>query len=228
MRERDAERLVERVRTDFPEPSVTPPPPWDGAPPLKVIDCVLSLNRPYDSVVAPRVNAFAETRPDIRTCAELRDAMLADTPEAFLRDHLSTRDARRAATLLGVVEFAIDAQARFQQHEGEEQRLHAWAIDARPGDYLAVGVRGFGLAGFQYLRLLFGADTVKPDRHIIKYVSEAAGRAVSDVEALYAMERAAELGGFSAAWLDHEIWKRATQHPASPPSSPRTPPTAAR
>lgn len=217
MRERDAKRLVERVRADFPAPSATPPPVWDGAPPLKVIDCVLSLNRPYDRVVAPRVEAFARSRPDIRTCADLRAALLAGTPEAFLREYLDTRDAARATTLLGVVEFALDAQERFSEHEGEEQRLHAWAVDARPGDYLAVGVRGFALSGFQYLRLLFGADTTKPDRHIIRYVTEAigrnaTGRLVSDVEALYAIERAAQLGGFSAAWLDYEIWKRATRH----------------
>ena len=29
-----------------------------------------------------------------------------------------------------------------------------------------VGVRGFGLAGFQYMRMLFGAQTAKPDIHI--------------------------------------------------------------
>ena len=211
MRERDARLLIELVERDFPETSATPPPIWGGAPPVRVIDCVLSLNRNYKSVVEPRVNDFAANYPGIKTCESLRDAMLAATPEAFLRTHLDTRDARRAATLMGVVEFAIDAQRAFPAGS-EEASLRGWATGARPGDYLAVGVRGFGLAGFQYLRMLFGANTAKPDRHIINYVTKAVGREVSDAEALYAMERAAKLGDFSAAWLDQEIWQRATTH----------------
>ncbi|MBK7405824.1 MAG: hypothetical protein IPJ41_14700 [Phycisphaerales bacterium] len=211
MREHEARQLLDLVQKEFPETSTAPPAIWDGDPPLKIIDCVLSLNRHYERVVVPRVAAFAAKYPDIKTCGSLRDAMLAATPEACLRTHLDTRDPRRAATLLGVVEFAIDAAQAFPA-ESEEASLRAWAADARPGDYLAVGVRGFGLAGFQYLRMLFGANTAKPDRHIIDYVSRATGGEPSDVEALYAMERAAQLGGFSAAWLDHEIWKRATHN----------------
>ena len=211
MRERDASQLLELVRREFPETSATPPTIWGGDPAVKVIDCVLSLNRHYKRVVVPRVTAFAASYPDIKTCASLRDAMLAATPEAFLRTHLDMRDPRRAATMLGVAEFALDAAHAFPS-ESEEASLRAWAADAGPGDYLAAGVRGFGLAGFQYLRMLFGANTAKPDRHIIDFVSRATSREMSDAEALYAMERAAVLGGYSAAWLDHEIWKRATQH----------------
>jgi hypothetical protein len=207
--------IIEHARRDFGPLSPTPPPVWTGAPALKIIDCVLSLNRDYKRVVEPRVNEFGRTHPGVRSCADLREMITtAESPAGFLEGHLRTKDPSRAATLLGVTEFALLAQASFKQDD-EEARLAAWAADARPGDYLEVGVRGFALAGFQYLRILFGADTVKPDRHIIRWVAQATGREeheVGDVEALYAMERAAKQGEFSAAWLDHEVWKRATTH----------------
>jgi hypothetical protein len=211
MREHDAQSLADRARHDFPEPSKNPPRSWDAAPPVRVIDCVLSLNRHYGRVVEPRVNEFEREHPDITTCVQLRDRIVEATPKGFMHDYLDLKDPNRGEVLLGVAQFVIDAQRPFGG-ETEAAKLREWAVDARPGDYLAVGVKGFGLAGFQYLRVLFGADTAKPDRHIIAYVSQAVGHEVSDVEALYAMERAAVLGRYSAAWLDHEIWKRATQH----------------
>jgi hypothetical protein len=64
-----------------------------------------------------------------------------------------------------VIRYLLDVQADFKEQD-EEARLHAWAEWARPGDYLALNVPGFGLAGFQYLRMLFNAQTAKPDVHI--------------------------------------------------------------
>lgn len=218
MREEDARKIIEFARGRFKSLSPTPPKVWDAAPPVWVIDCVLSLNRRYKEVVAPRVVAFEAANPGIRTCEQLLSMIReCESPAAFTAQHLSTNDPARAVTLVGVLEFVIDTLAAYPGGD-EAERLAAWADDARPGDYLAVGVRGFALAGFQYLRMLFGANTTKPDRHIVNWVSEAVGREVTDVQALYAIERAAELGGFSAAWLDGMIWKAATSHSSSPPS----------
>jgi hypothetical protein len=184
--------------------------PIDSAPPaLRVIDCVLSLNRNYDRFVTPRVGAFRDRYPAVVACEQLRGQILAArTPAEFMEASLSVRDLQRAETLLGVAEYLIDAQQRFDGGN-EVERLRAWARWARPGDFLSTGVGGFGLAGFQYLRMLFGADTVKPDVHIVRYVSGAVGRRVSDVQALYLLERAAELSGQSPRRLDSQIWDRA-------------------
>jgi hypothetical protein len=219
MREADARQLAQAIQRDFPDVAPTTGLPWDACPPVKVIDCVLSLHRPYYGYVLPRVRGFVERFGDIRTCVELR--RLADrypSPIDFMADVLRTRDERRGRTLLGVVDFVIDVQPRFEA-DTEEERLRKWAIWARPGDYLAVDVPGFGLAGFQYLRMLFGAQTTKPDVHIVAYVSRVLGREVSDTHALYALERAAEIAGLPVRWLDAAIWDAS----AAGPSSPSTP-----
>ena len=85
--------------------------------------------------------------------------------------------------------------------------MENWAEWTRPGDYLAVGVKGFGLAGFQYLRMLFGAQTTKPDIHIMRFVAEHIGRPVTDIQALYLLEKAARLAGLPLRELDAAIWE---------------------
>jgi len=75
------------------------------------------------------------------------------------------------------------------------------------GDLLRDGIYGFGLSGFQYLRMLFGADTTKPDRHIRSFVEKCIGAQVSDWRALQLMEHAAKRVGRSLREVDHAIWE---------------------
>jgi hypothetical protein len=68
-------------------------------------------------------------------------------------------------------------------------------------------IRGFALAGYQYLRMLFGANTTKPDDHICRYVSRCVGRTVSDVEALTLLEGASAISDVRLRDLDTTIWE---------------------
>ncbi len=174
---------------------------------LKVLDCMLSLNRHYDRFVVPRVNQFANNHPKVREVGQLRQLITQyPTPLDFSLAELKYNDARRAETLLGVIDYLIEVQLEMEGRD-EAERLAYWATWARPGDYFSVGVRGFGLAGFQYLRMLFGAQTTKPDVHIIRFVSEVVDRSVTDVQALYLLERAAKLTGLPLREVDAAIWQ---------------------
>jgi hypothetical protein len=55
------------------KPSIRPSadPAWRRKPALKVIDCVLSLNRPYDTFVVPRLKDFERERPHVESVADL-------------------------------------------------------------------------------------------------------------------------------------------------------------
>lgn len=178
--------------------------PWASQ---RVIDCVLSLNRRYNAVVRPRVETFGANHAQVQSLSDLK-AYIATFPSAaaFCAAALNYQDPRRAETLTGVIDYLIDAQI---EHTGadENERLSRWATWARPGDYLTVGVSGFGLAGFQYLRMLFGAQTTKPDVHVIRFVSGQLGRRITDVQALNLMERAASLAGLPLREVDAEIWQ---------------------
>jgi hypothetical protein len=208
MLEADATKLAERITTDFAGLEVPPEQEWLQSSAAKTIDCVLSLRKKYNGFVVPRVKQFTSDHPEVTTCADLRSLIDSfKSKELFLAEVLRMNSVKRAATLSGVVDYLLGVQPRFEGAD-EATSLRAWAVWARPGDYLAVDVKYFGLAGFQYLRMLFGADTIKPDVHTIRYISEAVGRTVTDAQAIYIAERAGELIDQPVRALDAAIWER--------------------
>jgi len=220
------DRIVQALRERFPCVGPSTDETWSQSPAAKVLDCVLSLNRRYDTFVVPRVRQFVCAHPDIEELAHLRRLLASyPSPLAFSSAELDYKDRRRARTLLGVVDYLIEAEG---DHDGgaESERLKRWAEWARPGDYLAVGVAGFGLSGFQYLRMLFGAQTAKPDVHVIRFVSGVLGHQVSDVRALYLLERAAKVACIPIRDLDAAIWTSGARPAAG--SADRTTPAGPR
>lgn len=217
MIEADAERLAAHIDRDFPVIQEPTDWIWSQSVAVKVIDCVMSLRKNYKSVVEPRVRAFVDLHPDVMACSQLVSMIRGyPSPAEFHKQELDMNSPGKATALVGVLEYLVDAQRRFPG-EHEETRLTAWASWARPGDYLTLDVRGFGLAGFQYLRMLFGAATTKPDVHILRYAEKVLGRpiggdAARQVQAVYAIERAGELLGHSIRGLDVAIWRRGAGH----------------
>ena len=163
------------------KPSIRPSsdPAWGTPPALRVIDCVLSLNRPYRKVVEPRRNRFASQHPHIKAVADLhREIRRYSSAYDFLRQTLDTDDKDRAETLANVTAWL--ASIGGDGNEAEQlANIKVWAVRAQFRDHKTLGIRGFGLSGFQYLRMLFGADTCKPDLRIRQWVSKALGQEVS-------------------------------------------------
>ncbi len=181
-------------------------PAWTRPPAVLVIDCVLSLNRRYDAFVVPRLNAFMEKHSNIQKIADLADLMDSfQSPNAFLQQELNYNHKERAYTLRSVVEFLCSIVKEVPTIT-EEEAFRQWATQAKPEEYQKLNIKGFGIAGFQYLRMLFGADTTKPDVHIIRYVSEILDRKVSDIEALHLLEASSGLLGLSVRDVDTYIW----------------------
>jgi len=186
---------------------------WQNAP-LNVLDCVLSLNRRYEKFCLPRVKRFAANRSNIQQLADLRGLIMGyPTPLAFSELELDYRDERRAGVVLGVTEYLLRVLHAFPATIGglsgpdsEMARLGAWARSVTPNDAWSTGVRGFALAGFQYLRMLFGVQTAKPDVHIRRFVSEKVGRKISDAESLALLEAVAIQENLPLADLDYLIW----------------------
>jgi hypothetical protein len=68
-------------------------------------------------------------------------------------------------------------------------------------------VKGIGLATFQYLRILCGSDTVKPDIHIRQAVSDGLNERVTNDKRVIALVEAAAFSlQISARILEYSIW----------------------
>ncbi|MXV73280.1 hypothetical protein F4Z99_03255 [Candidatus Poribacteria bacterium] len=166
-------------------------PEWSYPPAVKVIDCVLSLNRKYDTFVVPRLKTFINNHPKTQRVVELAKLMASyRTPHAFVKQELNYNHEDRARTLDSVVKYLCTVIEETKTIEQEKDGLTQWAIKSKPHDYQTLKIKGFGIAGFQYLRMLFGADTTKPDVHIIRFLSDILNRNLSATESLLLLEYA--------------------------------------
>lgn len=180
---------------------------YNEATAVAVIDCVLSLNRQYDRFVVPRLKDFKRSHPQVRSIVQLAELMDSyPTPLDFSIEELNYRDESRARILREVVQFVCTIVQKSPTLP-EEEVLKDWALQAKPHEAETLGIRGFKIAGFQYLRMLFGADTTKPDVHIIRFIADALNRRVSPYEALALLEAASKRLGYSVREVDSAIWR---------------------
>ncbi len=178
------------------------------SPAIKVIDCILSLRTSYDKIVLPRLKTFGSTHPDIQQITELANLM-ANYPTSyeFIQQELNFNSERKARILESVVRYVCKIVEETST-VSEEETLKQWAIRSKPQECYSLKIKGFKLAGFQYLRMLFGADTTKPDVHIIRFLSDTLNRKVSAIESLLLLEAASKRVDLSVRAVDSFIWKR--------------------
>jgi hypothetical protein len=212
----DHDRLVSAFRELSPSIQTSADPAWSREPALRVIDCVLSLNRNYDRVVVPRLDSFARERPLVKSVSDL-DLEIGKyrSPDDFVREALNYNHRERADILAKVTKWLVGI-GRSQSPARQLVNLETWARSASFDSDQAPRIRGFGLAGFQYLRMLFGANTTKPDIRICCWVAKKIGRSVTPGAALVALlESAATEAGVSLRDADTTIWEmlsRGTQN----------------
>ena len=84
--------------------------------------------------------------------------------------------------------------------------LQGWAVASTADDFVG-HIKGLGTAVYHGLVMRLGVETVKPDVHILRFVSDAIGRPVNELEAVEALEQVAKRLGFSARTLDWSIWE---------------------
>lgn len=199
-------KVAEVLKERFPKPISISDYDWRN-PSLNIIDCVLSLNRKYKLVVKPRIEKFKTKNP---TCFSIEDliALIQNygfNYGVFTKNELDYNHQDRGRIISEVCQYLLLEISN--DNTGDQlQKLGKWAKNARPGDVYFVGIKGFGLSGFQYLRMLFGAQTTKPDTHIINYLSKILNKKITDVQALYLLEKVASKIDLPLRDLDFEIW----------------------
>ena len=182
-------------------------PAWSRSAAVRVIDCVLSLNRNYDRFVVPRRDQFALRHPQVCSITDLKGLIATyDSPNNFVIDALNYRHESRAIVLAEVVNW-MSRIAGDGSYDEQLLNLEQWARNAKPSDSFGIGIKHFGLAGFQYLRMLFGADTAKPDKHICDFVTRAIGHPITQLSALLLLEESCRSAKILVHDADTTIWE---------------------
>jgi hypothetical protein len=203
-------------------------PAWDPYP-LRVLDCALAIDLDEDGVsvhrkaywtdVVPRVEAFRQAHPEVRTLTDLRNVITSyPTPQDFAQQELEPADPRRGEVVLGLVDHLLREKAWYGQGTDEAAQLAEWALCSTGGDssFSVVGFERFRSAGFQYLRSLFGAPVLVPGGHHWCYATEVLGtwgfhsaeELVGEAAALASLPLAAV---DQAIWMDHACGRSWTQ-----------------
>lgn len=174
---------------------------------IKVIRCVLSLRTSYDKVVVRRERTFRKVHPDIKNVAELACLIASfPTPYDFMKQELDYNSERKGMMLQQVVRYLCKIVQK-TPNISEEDSLKSWAINAKPQDCYSLDIKYFKIAGFQYLRMLFGADTTKPDKHLRDFIYKIINHNFSDIEAVLLLEAASKSVGVSVRDVDAYIWE---------------------
>lgn len=166
----------------------------------KLLDCVLSLHRRWDGFVVRRVKDFGKQCPNVQSLNDLAQCVTTfGGHEEFYKRVLHYDYADSAQMFDRVLNYLM---VELGNHPGatETERLVHWARNAETSGYRSIWVDPsggranipmFGIAGWQYLRMLFEADTCKPDIAVKGFVEECLGRSLSAVSVVGVIEDAA-------------------------------------
>ncbi|HSB55725.1 MAG TPA: hypothetical protein VLD58_15295 [Gemmatimonadales bacterium] len=206
----DVEQLAAALRPDFAALTPAADRAWSRATAVQLLDCVLSLRRADGRGVSDRLDAFERRFPAVEQLPQLRSLLGSyKSPALFAKDVLDLPEPSSVTLLKALLDYLI--RTVLDGPGAEVERLRLWAQRARPQDYLALHIPGMGLAGFQHLRMLYGANTTRPDALVSRYVATAIGRPVADVQSLRLLEEAAPLARIQLRDIDAAAWEAGLQ-----------------
>lgn len=208
---------------------LAPPDGWRHLP-LCIVDSVFSLRLNYDSHVRPVLERFAE-RTSIRL-EGLPDDVFASDPDEVgisqLLDDYRGWDERRLADELFGARYTTPGAGTLKAGAAFEaaRRLRKQGVDIRrdliersaEDDAVKqawLDVSGLGMASWRYVLILAGAEEVKPDIMIRRFVAGALKEDIDQVPAARAAALFKEAHrrlrenhpSLSLRTLDHAVWR---------------------
>ena len=174
------------------------------------VDYVIAL---FDTVLDYQNQAAAiQKAEDHYRVQHYREIRTLDDLEAVLERFPEDRDGndelaqylwgnhhwRRAQELRGLVRY-------FRERNVTTLRqLRTWATKSQQEDFVG-HIKGLGPAVYRSLAMRMGVDTVKPDVHVLRFVSAAIGRTATQAEAVEGLTEAAARLGLPARDLDWSV-----------------------
>lgn len=179
-------------------------------PALIIVDAILSKNRDYDKAKV-WIEKFEDEYKDIKSLNDLVEMLnvegaLKVTKKIKYKDEVRIKEINEVASTF----------LKLKNEYGEQDDLKAmkkWAkeTDFTKKDDPIFKIKGIGIATFQYLRILSGAQTCKPDVHIKNFLNDVLGRKkgkkFSEEYAVRAVTQLAQSIDKDTRIVDNAIWK---------------------
>jgi hypothetical protein len=176
----------------------------------ELFDTVLDYQNRAETVRRAQAHFRSIHGDDVRTMDQLADLLEQTPDDAELAAFLwGNRHWRRARELRGLVAYLRERGVT------DLAALRRWAAGSTQDDFVG-HIKGLGPAVYRSLVMRLGVDTIKPDVHVLRFVSSAIGRRVSQDEAVASLETVARRLGTSARTLDGSIWALQARRPAMP------------
>ena len=170
---------------------------------LALFDTVLDYQNQAAAIQKAEEHYREQHDREIRTLDDL-EAVLGRFPEDRegndeLAQYLwGNHHWRRAQELRGLVRY-------FRERNVTTLRqLRTWATKSQQEDFVG-HIKGLGPAVYRSLAMRMGVDTVKPDVHVLRFVSAAIGRTATQAEAVEGLTEAAARLGLPARDLDWSV-----------------------
>jgi hypothetical protein len=173
-------------------------------PILIILDVLLSKNRNYDVIKKNNLDYFEKNYGKIiNSLQQVVDLVDENGLKALGTLINSTYESR-----IEEIYNTCKAFLEFKYEKGVMDDLEAmkiWANNAKKGDFIW-NIKGIGPAVFQYLQMLLGIDTVKPDVHIMNFLYKVTERKFKEFESIKGFKEIAEYMGIRVADLDYSVW----------------------
>jgi len=172
---------------------------------VALLETVMDYQNPRTTVQRATKHFEDDRWDEIRTLDDLERVLARFPAERDGNDELAQylwgyHHWRRAQELRGLVAYFRERNVT------DLAALKAWAVASASDDFVG-RIKGLGTAVYHGLVMRLGVETVKPDVHILRFVSDAIGRPVNEPEAVEALERVAQRLDLSPRTLDWSIWE---------------------
>jgi hypothetical protein len=172
-------------------------------PVLILVDAVLSMNRKYDSFVVPRVELIRKR--GIKTLEEALKTIEGEGINGFCKIW-NYNHPERVEILKRLINRYLQVKKDLKIDD-DLTALKEWGRRSTVRDYKDLNVKGIGFVTYQYLRLMCGADTTKPDIHLKRAVKEGTGENLPLEEVVQVVEETSKKLGIKARQLDYALWR---------------------
>ncbi len=165
------------------------------------------MNRKYEAFVVPRIKHLEKSNI---TSLDLLNMIITENGAEAFAQVWNYNDPKRVEILQNLVQKFLQLKKQYGMLDDLET-LHKWGKEAKPEEWTTFGIKGIAFATYQYLRILCGANTVKPDIYIQRVFKAAIGKSRPLEEIVEVVEEAAKQMNIPAQQLDYALWSYYSQ-----------------